>query len=143
MVAALGLGGVAIAHAVGGGSTGHGGAGFVAAKAPARPVVPSFPVVPTPPSPPVHVHHHASHATHRRPAPELRIIDVHGPCYVQVSHAGRVIERTIMRQGQTKAFRRHGLDVVLGNAGAVRLRIDGHRAVPGGRSGQVRTLRVA
>jgi hypothetical protein len=59
-----------------------------------------------------------------------------------VRHNGALLKRTTMRKGQQLVFRRHGLDILLGNAGAVRLRIAGHRAVPGGGIGQVRDLRV-
>jgi hypothetical protein len=81
--------------------------------------------------------HHLS-----RGAPALLITDVHGPCYVEVSHHGKLLTRTILRQGKQLVYRRHGLDIVLGNAGAVRLRINGDHAVRPGAIGQVRNLRV-
>jgi hypothetical protein len=143
-VAMLSGGSFAIANAVGGGTspaTGGPPTGSAVTHSIVPPSIGQLTALPPspPPSPavraaPVVKSHHV--------APALRINDVHGPCYVQVSHRGRLIERTILRQGHQLVFRRHGLDVVLGNAGAVRLRINGRHASRPGRLGQVRVLHV-
>lgn len=89
-------------------------------------------------------HHH--HASHPRPdvAPHsLRIISTGPACYVRVtSRDGHVLVQRIIRGHQQIAFRRHGLAVVLGNAGAVRVAIHGHPGRRAGRSGQVVRFRV-
>ena len=100
---------------------------------------PSLPVSPlATPSPLVT----PTHPAPRPIPPVLLITDVHGPCYVQVTYRGRLLTRTILRQGHQLVFRHHGLGLVLGNAGAVRLRINGHHALRPGHFGQVRNLRV-
>jgi hypothetical protein len=55
---------------------------------------------------------------------------------------GQVLTERIVRSNQHLTFRRHGLDVVIGNAGALRIAVDGHRFHRAGRSGQVRRFRV-
>jgi len=105
-------------------------------------VVPSVAASPDPPAPPVatkarHRHHH-----HRVPPPALRLRDVHGSCYVEVSRHGHVLTRRILHRGQRVVVRRGGLDVVLGNAGAVRISTHGHASRRPGPTGQVRTLHV-
>ncbi len=140
-VAVLSAGSVALASAVGGASSPRHPAASAGSVVVRSVPLPSFPVPPrtsqttsTPATKPVH------HATAMPPV--LLIDDVHGPCYVQVSRRGTVLTRTILRQGKHLVFRRHGLDVVLGNAGAVRMRISGHHAIRPGAFGQVRVFRV-
>jgi hypothetical protein len=134
-LAVFSLGGVALAHAVSSDST-PGSAGAAIAHNDVR-LFPAISVLPPPsgaPQPTTTQAHHVPAA--------LRIVDVHGPCYVQVTRHGKLLTRQILRQGHQLTFKQHGLNVVLGNAGAVRLRINGHHAVRGGHTGQVRLLRV-
>jgi hypothetical protein len=74
--------------------------------------------------------------------PPLVVTDTGPPCYLQVERDGALLVRTILHGHQRMTFRHHGLDVVLGNAGAVRIARDGHPAVRAGRSGQVLRFRV-
>jgi Domain of unknown function (DUF4115) len=81
-------------------------------------------------------HHHVAPAA-------LRIVDAGSACYVQVTTShGHLLVREILHGGQSVTFRHHGLIVVLGNAGGVRISVDGHRLHHPGRSGQVRRFRV-
>jgi hypothetical protein len=140
-LAALSVGGVAVANAVNGPTPAH-----VAAAAVIAPHVAAATPSPAPTrvTLPAAVHRVAKQRPHRAVRPDsLRIVDVHGPCYVQVNAAdGRLLLQQIMRQGQKVSFRHHGLAVTLGSAGAVRVAIDGHAAKRLGRPGQVRTFRV-
>jgi hypothetical protein len=80
---------------------------------------------------------------HHRAAPVLVVTDIGPACYLQVTApGGQLLTRQILHGGQRVVFRRHGLDVVLGNAGGVRISVDGRRAHLAGRSGQVRTFHV-
>jgi hypothetical protein len=139
-VAVLAVGALAFGHAVAHGQAPHG----AAVAAPDDPVIvtPVITETPRPPSTPHHrkVSHHAHHRV-RRPA-VLAVTDVGGPCYIQVTRQGHLLVRRILHHGEHVAFRRHGLDVVLGNAGGVRVSINGHHAHRAGRAGQVRTFRV-
>jgi hypothetical protein len=82
-------------------------------------------------------------APHRAAAPALRIMDTGQPCYLRVSTVhGHLLTERIVHGHQHVTFRRHGLDVVLGNAGAVRIAVAGHRFHRAGRSGQVLRFRV-
>jgi hypothetical protein len=67
-----------------------------------------------------------------------------GPaCYVEVTRRdGRVLVERVIHGHERLAYRQHNLDVVLGNAGAVRVAINGHRPHRAGRSGQVVRLHV-
>jgi len=130
---------VAIAHAVSNDSS-RGSAGLAVVHNHDAPLIPRVAIPPTPARAATPTHVAAAKAHHLPPA--LRIVDTHGPCYVEVTRNGKLVTRTILRQGHQLAFRQHGLHVVLGNAGAVRLRINGHRAVRAGHSGQVRIFRV-
>jgi hypothetical protein len=141
----LGAGSVAIANAVSGGSS-HRLGDTTAKSAVAQgldvpTVTPRLPAPAPAPTPSSARPRDEPVVPHRVP-PALRINDVHGPCYVQVTRHGSLLKRTILRQGQQLTFRRHGLDVVLGNAGAVRLRINGHHPIRPGASGQVRNVHV-
>jgi hypothetical protein len=144
-IAVFSVGGVAIAHAVSDDPShdAAGGAGVVVAHSNDNTLVPSVPILPPPsPAPRLAAAHHQLHSKAHHVPPALRIVDVHGPCYVEVSRRGKLVTRTIIRQGRQLTFRQHGLHVVLGNAGAVRLHINGHPAVRGGRTGQVRIIHV-
>ena len=116
-----------------------------AAPLPAISSPPSVPVGTPSPSPSPQparrpVHHRAQH----RVTPAAFVVtDTGAACYVQVtSRHGRLIERTILHGHQHLTYRRHGLGVVLGNAGGVRIAIDGHHAHRAGHSGQVLVLHV-
>ena len=95
-------------------------------------------------------HHRAAHAQRHRTArqhaaaPALRIVDTGAPCYLRVATGhGHVLTQRIVHGHQHLTFRHHGLDIVLGNAGAVRIAVEGHRFHRAGRSGQVRRFRVS
>jgi hypothetical protein len=135
-LAIFSLGGVAIAHAVSNDSTG----GAAGVSVPHDGDVRLFPAISVLPPPAVAPQPTIPRAHHIPPA--LQIVDVHGPCYVQVTRHGKLLTRQIMRQGHRLTFKQHGLHVVLGNAGAVKLSINGHHAVRAGHAGQVRLLRV-
>jgi hypothetical protein len=91
-----------------------------------------------------HAGHHQGHRAHGHgvAAPALRIVDTGSACYVQVTADGHVLKQRILHGHQHLTFRRHGLDVVLGNAGGVRIAFGGHRLHRAGRSGQVRRFRI-
>jgi hypothetical protein len=73
----------------------------------------------------------------------LRIADTGPACYVQVTNRhGRLLVRRILQGHQHLAFRHHGLRVVLGNAGGVKVAINGRHLRRAGDAGQVRTFRV-
>jgi cytoskeleton protein RodZ len=148
-VAVLAVGGVVFGHAIASGQAPHGAA---VATPPTPAVVP--PVIATAPTAPTAPTRPAKHknppnpkpsrrAAHHRTAPALVISDTGSPCYIQVTTShGQLLTRRILHHGDHVAFRRHGLDVVLGNAGGVKIAVNGHRAHRAGRSGQVRVFRV-
>jgi hypothetical protein len=138
-VAVLAVGALAFGHAVAHGQAPHG----AAVAAPDDPVIVT-PVITETPRPPSKPHHPKAphHPQHRANPAVLAVTDVGGPCYLQVTRHGHLLVRRILQHGEHVAFRRHGLDVVLGNAGGVRLSINGHHPHRAGRAGQVRTFRV-
>lgn len=70
------------------------------------------------------------------------LTDRGGGCYVEVKTAGgRLLVRRILHHGQQVSVRQHDLRVVLGNAGAAWISLDGHRAYRAGRAGKVAQLR--
>lgn len=82
--------------------------------------------------------HRAPHRPAQRAPAALTLRTLNAESYVQVRATnGKLLARKILPRNRQLSFRRHGLDVVLGNAGAVRVAIDGHRAHRAGRSGQV------
>lgn len=136
-IAALSVGGVAFANAVDNGGSGSVRGGDV---------VPRVPAVAAPT---------VDQVTHSAPAPtslvpaarvrphSLMVRDMTAPCYVRITSAkGKVLVERIMQPGQLVAFRRHGLEVTLGNAGGVRVAVNGRHAHRGGDSGQVRSFHV-
>lgn len=135
-IAALSVGGVAFANAVDNGGSGSVRGGEVVPRLPAV-AAPALhaPAVPTPVS--------VVHASHVRPH-SLMVRDMSAPCYVKVvaTANGKVLVERIMQPGQLIAFRRHGLEVTLGNAGGVRVALNGHHAHRGGGSGEVRSFHV-
>lgn len=151
---AITVGGVAVANAVGSSSPHHTG---VAAGAGGVVVVPSQAAhsvqAPEQPATPMSSiasarhqikHHPAYHRARHKVTPDsVRIRDVSGSCYVQISTLdGKILVQRIAHRGDLITFRRHGLDVTLGNAGAVRVALDGHHAQRGGAVGQVRRFTV-
>jgi hypothetical protein len=88
--------------------------------------------------------HHQTAPQSRRHTPHTLVIHGTGPaCYVQVTRRdGRVVLQRVIHGRHRLTYDRHGLSVVLGNAGAVRVAVDGHRAHRAGRSGQVVHLHV-
>jgi hypothetical protein len=142
-VALLAVGGVGLGHALAHGQPHSASVGVAGAHVVPPPVTASATTSPAP-SPsttpssrpsrrPVH------HVLHHRIAPAaLTVTDIGPACYVQVTtKRGHLLVRRILHGHQHLAFRRHGLDVVLGNAGGVRIAIDGHHAHRAGRSGEV------
>jgi Domain of unknown function (DUF4115) len=142
VVALLAVGGVGLGHALAndpahGASVGVLGTHVVAPPVTASPTVSPAPVPTSPPSaqpstpavPP---------AQHRSAPATLTVSDTGPACYVQVTTKdGHLLVRRILHGHQHLAFRQHGLDVVLGNAGGVRIAVDGHHAHRAGESGQV------
>lgn len=142
-VALLAVGGVIFGHAVAHGQAPHGAA--VAAPVPpaVAPVIAATPTAPATPTTSPSPKPKQRPAHHRVAPAALSVTDVGSACYIQVTTThGNLIVRRILHHGQHVSFRRHGLDVVLGNAGGVKVSIDGHHARRGGRSGQVRSFRV-
>jgi hypothetical protein len=138
-VAVLAVGAVAFGHALAHGQSPHG----AAIAAPPTPALPSPIVVtaPTKQAAPAKPKHHAKR--HRIAPDALVVTDTGSACYIQVTTTnGHLVMRRILHDGQHVAFRHHGLDVVLGNAGGVRISIDGRRAHLAGRSGEVRSFSV-
>jgi cytoskeleton protein RodZ len=88
---------------------------------------------PTKPSSPASPAIHGVHA----------VLTFHGRCWVQVIADGKRVRDRTFRAGQTmRVHAVHDLSVRLGNAGSVRLTVDG-RPVPTGASGQVVDLHFA
>jgi Domain of unknown function (DUF4115) len=157
-VAVLAVGGVAFGHAVADGQAPKNAvslAGMPPAPrsiltpaAAATPIAPTTPMSPTSrPSPsdratPSHSTIHR--APHRRVAvAAFTMTDRGAACYVQVrSSRGRLLVQRIVHNGQHVSIRQHRLRVVLGNAGAAWISIDGHRAHRAGGPGKVRQFRV-
>jgi hypothetical protein len=148
-VAVLAVGGVMFGHAVADGQAPHGASAAVPRTPSLPPPVVTAPAAPAGPARPAKAKkpHRPAHnrVVHRHVAPAaLTVTDVGSACYIQVTTSnGQLLTRRILHGGQHLAFRRHGLDVVLGNAGGVRVSIDGRRAHVAGRSGQVRTFHVS
>jgi cytoskeleton protein RodZ len=145
-VAVLAVGGVIFGHAIAHGQAPH-GAAVATPQAPSVPPViaatPTTPAKPSPPSKPSKPTRPRHPAHHRASPAALSVTDLGPACYIQVTNSrGHLIVRTIMHGGQHLAFRHHGLEVVLGNAGGVKISINGHRPQRAGRSGQVRIFRV-
>jgi hypothetical protein len=159
-VAVLAVGGVAFGHAVADGQASKSAvnlagappaprsiltpaaAATAVAPSPTSPVSPSARPVPSHPRKPSHPTSHRT--THRRVAvAAFTLTDRGGACYVQVkSSHGRVLVQRIVHNGQHVSVRQHGLRVVLGNAGAAWISIDGHHAHRAGGAGKVRQFRI-
>jgi uncharacterized protein DUF4115 len=110
-----------------------------------RPLTPSSPVAD---HHALHVHpatkvdHHARQPAHHRSPAGLRIRAT-SDCYVQVTTTGgKLLLRRILHHHDHVQFRRHHLDVVLGNAGGVVMSVNGRPAHRAGSSGQVRRFRT-
>jgi hypothetical protein len=86
----------------------------------------------------------AQHQPRHHPAAYSLLIADTGPdCYVQVTNRhGKLLVRRILHGRQHLHFRQHGLNVVLGNAGAVRVAVNGERFRRAGRSGEVRRFHI-
>jgi cytoskeleton protein RodZ len=141
--------GVGLGRAVANGQAPHADAGvlgtpvvdplvLVPAESPAP--VPTARPTPKPAHHPKPTRHQTRHPT--TPA-TLVVNDTGSPCYVQVtSRHGRLLVRRILHGRQHLVFRRDDLDVVLGNAGGVRIAVDGRHAHRAGRSGEVLRFHV-
>jgi hypothetical protein len=78
-----------------------------------------------------------------RPTDSLRLVVTGSASYVSVrTWNNHLLIGRVLHHDQRLAFRQHGLRVTLGNAGAVRLTVRGHRAKVAGRPGEVRHFRV-
>jgi Domain of unknown function (DUF4115) len=85
-----------------------------------------------------HRRHRAAKPRHHLAPDALLIRDTGPPCYVEVTRRdGRVLVERVIHGHQRLAYRQHQLAVVLGNAGAVRISIDGRHLHRAGRPGQV------
>jgi hypothetical protein len=85
----------------------------------------------------------AKKKAHPRPTDTLRLVVTGSVSYVQVkTWNNHLLVSRLLHHDQRLAFRQHGLRVTLGNAGAVRLTVGGHRARMAGRAGQVRHFQV-
>jgi hypothetical protein len=143
----LGGGGTALGFAVGGPGGGTAApqitpfaAPLVLSTAPVVDPTPSVAAAPATPTPaPTH-----TPKPHPRPTDTLRLTVTGSVSYVQVKTWNNhlLVGRTL-HHGQRLSFRQHGLRVVLGNAGAVRLSIAGRPAHRAGRLGQVRHFRLS
>jgi uncharacterized protein DUF4115 len=84
------------------------------------------------------------HPVRRHQSPAALRLRAIADCYVQVtSHRGRLLVRRILHRHDHLSFRHHGLHVVLGNAGGVRISVDGDQASLAGASGQVRRFHIS
>jgi hypothetical protein len=101
-------------------------------------------------STPSAVRHHAAaprsqrvHRAHPRPTDTLVLRVTGAASYVQVlSWNDHLLVQRILRHGQHLAYRQHGLRVVLGDAGAVRMSVAGRPARRAGSPGEVLHFRV-
>jgi hypothetical protein len=153
-VAVLAVGAVTFGHAVADGQAPKSAASLpgITPVLPSTPVPPSTPATPTPSASPSHAaapdpgvptppasrrqHHHS-------PPAVFTMVDRHGDCYLQVRNShGHLLAQRILRSGQRRSFAQHNLRVVLGNAGAAWISIDGRHSHRAGRAGQVRRFRV-
>lgn len=99
--------------------------------------------------------HHAVKPAHHHVTPHLSWLRRHqstaalriqarSDCYVQVTNrGGKLLVQRILHRGDHVAFKHHGLHVVLGNAGGVRISIDGAKPRVAGTRGSVRRFPVA
>jgi hypothetical protein len=160
VVALLAVGGVGLGHAFANDDPHAASVGVSAVTTPAPPVLatpvsvppaspaaPSAPASPTAPpaKKPTRSTPTAPHHPPKRPAgpAALTVTDLGPACYLEVKTAnGHLLIRRILHGHQRFTFRPHGLHVVLGNAGAVKIAIDGHPAHRAGRVGQVRVFKV-
>jgi hypothetical protein len=102
------------------------------------PSISATPVAHQPATPKAHAHKAAP-----RPTDTLALQVTGSASYVQVmTWNDHLLLRRILRHGQHLSYRQHGLRVVLGDAGAVRMSIAGHAAHRAGRPGQVLHFRV-
>ncbi len=85
-----------------------------------------------------------SHAKAKpRPTDSVRLVVTGSASYVSVrTWNNHLLIGRVLHHDQRLAFRQHGLRVTLGNAGAVRLTVSGHRAKVAGRPGEVLHFRV-
>jgi hypothetical protein len=144
----LGGSGTALGFAVGGPSDTGGVATPVVSPfaAPARlsnaPVIdptPSIAATASPGAPqPVTRPTHRAHHAHPGPADTLALRVTGSASWVQVLTRGdHVLVRRILHHGQHLSYHQHGLNVVLGDAGAVRMSIAGRPPHRAGSSGEV------
>jgi hypothetical protein len=146
----LGGSGTALGFAVGG--PGSGGVATPQATPFAAPAVlslapnidptPSIAATPSPTGAPTPAAHQPKRS-HVRPTDTLALHVTGSASYVEVmTWNNHLLVRRILHHGQRLAYHRHGLRVVLGDAGAVRLSIHGRSAHRAGRPGQVIRFRV-
>jgi len=79
----------------------------------------------------------------RRTPPALAVSVSGSACWLEVTTAdGRRLVRRTLHPGQHLSFPEHDLRLIIGNAGALRLSVDGHHGYVAGRPGQVRFLTI-
>lgn len=98
---------------------------------------------PTPPARPATRHQASRRTAHTRQSPAILLRTLDGPCWVGVTSAdGRQLVAKTLRPHHRLAITAEHVHVTLGNAGAVVVRIDGHRPHRAGRPGQVTSFRT-
>ena len=131
----LGIGGVGAATAL----TDHGGttpASVTALSPPSSTVSSSPSPVPAPSSAP-------APRPHRTPTVGFAVAVTARVSWVSVTLVNRrVLYAGLLRHGHMVTFRQRPIDVVIGDAGAVRLTLHGHLHAPAGHSGAVLRFRV-
>jgi hypothetical protein len=86
---------------------------------------------------------HTARISHPRPTDTLVLRVTGSESWVQVlTWNNHVLLRQIVHHDKRLVYRQHGLQVVLGNAGAVRVSVAGHHPHLAGRPGEVRRFRV-
>jgi Domain of unknown function (DUF4115) len=144
----LGGSGTAVGFAVGGPGGGTAtpqatpfAAPAVLSLAPNVDPTPSIAATPAPTKQPTAAH--TPKPAHVRPTDTLALTVTGSASYVEVmTWNNHLLVRRILHHDQRLAYHQHGLQVVLGNAGAVRMSLHGRPAHLAGKPGEVRRFRV-
>jgi hypothetical protein len=104
---------------------------------------PSIAATPAPAGQPTATPAHKPKPAHVRPTDTLALQVTGSASWVEVmTWNNHVLVRRILHHDQRLAYRQHGLRVVLGNAGAVRMSLHGRPARRAGQPGEVLRFRV-
>jgi hypothetical protein len=104
---------------------------------------PSITAMPAPAVVPSPATTHKPKPAHVRPTDTLALTVTGSASYVEVlTWNNHLLVRRILHHGQRLAYHQHGLQAVLGNAGAVRMSLHGRPAHRAGTSGEVLRFRV-